>query len=272
MEMDMKTTLYYFTGTGNSLAITKDLAGALENCKLTPMIKMFSAPVLPEADAIGLIFPVYFENLPLIVEEFVRTAGFEKYQYIFGIATHNGSPGNALFNLQQLLHKKGVELAAGFEILMHGNMITMIDYSTQEPEQEKRIRDARLQVKQIAAAIRANKNNPAQVTYRFKAALTGKANYWYSRKIYKGDNKFWKTAQCTQCGICEKICPRESFALSDGIIQLKGPCEQCLACLHWCPKKALQNGRGTIKRRRYHHPDVSVQEMLVARQSRNLYT
>jgi formate hydrogenlyase subunit 6/NADH:ubiquinone oxidoreductase subunit I len=39
-------------------------------------------------------------------------------------------------------------------------------------------------------------------------------------------------------------------------------CEQCLACLQWCPQEAIQHGEKTAKYRRYHHPEVTLKDML----------
>ncbi|MBN1673737.1 MAG: hypothetical protein JXR37_22005 [Kiritimatiellae bacterium] len=39
-------------------------------------------------------------------------------------------------------------------------------------------------------------------------------------------------------------------------------CEQCLACLHWCPQEAIQVGKKTVGRARYHHPDVRARDLM----------
>ena len=47
----------------------------------------------------------------------------------------------------------------------------------------------------------------------------------------------------------------------------KGPewyhrCEQCFACLQWCPSKAIEFGPGMEGKKRYHHPDITVRDMI----------
>ena len=39
-------------------------------------------------------------------------------------------------------------------------------------------------------------------------------------------------------------------------------CEQCFACLQWCPQEAIQYGKKTVKYPRYHHPEVTLKDML----------
>jgi MinD superfamily P-loop ATPase len=34
-----------------------------------------------------------------------------------------------------------------------------------------------------------------------------------------------------------------------------------MACLQWCPVEAIQYGKKTIGRKRYHHPSIAVADM-----------
>jgi flavodoxin len=52
----MKTILYYFTGTGNSLAIAEGLSRQLGDCDLVPVASTTETPtpISPAADRIGI--------------------------------------------------------------------------------------------------------------------------------------------------------------------------------------------------------------------------
>ena len=69
----MKTTIYYFTGTGNSLKAAKDLCEKLNSCELTPIAKFLEMED-PEStsEKIGFFFPLYYSGLPKIVLDFVK--------------------------------------------------------------------------------------------------------------------------------------------------------------------------------------------------------
>jgi hypothetical protein len=41
--------------------------------------------------------------------------------------------------------------------------------------------------------------------------------------------------------------------------------ELCMAFLQWCPKEAIQFEKDSIGRKRYHHPDVKISDVLVNR-------
>ncbi|MDR3121471.1 MAG: flavodoxin, partial [Clostridiales bacterium] len=39
-------------------------------------------------------------------------------------------------------------------------------------------------------------------------------------------------------------------------------CEQCMACIQFCPKRAINYRDKTQKRKRYHHPDITAQDLV----------
>ena len=111
----MKTILYYFTGTGNTLAVARDLAAELGETDLVPIPKLTGPCDVPaDADAVGIAFPVYFLDLPGIVSGFIRNLRFSGTPYVFGIATCGERPGGALFRLREILAGKGQDLSSGF--------------------------------------------------------------------------------------------------------------------------------------------------------------
>lgn len=76
------------------------------------------------------------------------------------------------------------------------------------------------------------------------------------------DKVFQIDENCNGCGICEKVCPRGNLRMKDSVPTWNHKCEQCFACIHWCPQKALQMGEETKGKPRYHHPEVSLKEMI----------
>ncbi len=157
----MKTTIYYFSGTGNSLAVSKDIARELNSrsndTAILPIAKLCSRKSIKiEADTIGIVFPVYCRDIPPIIEEFTKKLELSD-TYIFGIATYNTEAGNALFNLNAILKKMGSRLASGFNISMPGNSVLIIDNTTSVEENEKRFAEEKRKIKTIAEAITSQK-------------------------------------------------------------------------------------------------------------------
>ena len=71
-ENTMKTIIYYFTGTGNSLAAAKRIVSGIGDCDLVPFASLqdTTGDMTPGTDRVGIVCPVYFSGLPVMVAEF----------------------------------------------------------------------------------------------------------------------------------------------------------------------------------------------------------
>jgi flavodoxin len=89
--MGMK--IFYFSGTGNSYVVAKDIAKKV-NAELTPIPKVLAMDKIQiDAESIGIVFPSYLaalSGLPLIVERFVRKIADIESMYIFAVCTCGG--------------------------------------------------------------------------------------------------------------------------------------------------------------------------------------
>ena len=65
--------VFYFTGTGNSLYIAKQLDDV--NYSIPQILKQEKLTF--KEDKIGIVCPVYGHEMPKMVKEFIRKANFE---------------------------------------------------------------------------------------------------------------------------------------------------------------------------------------------------
>ena len=258
----MTTAIYYFSATGNSLTVAKDLAAALDGAEIIPITRALKNNSEQSFDAIGIVYPVYMFGLPLIVRDFLKQIKIKQQTYIFAVATLGGLPGLAHTQTKEILRKRGFSLAAGFSVLMPGNY-TPLYGAIEQGKQEELFKKEKERVKQIAAAVKERKRGIIEE----KPFIF---NFLLNKLLYKGGTKqiplsgknFWVTESCTKCGICSQACPVENIELIDGKPRWLHHCQQCMACLQWCPVEAIQYGKSTLGRKRYRHPAVTVREII----------
>lgn len=258
----MKSEVYYFTGTGNSLVVARDIAKEIDGELISIPYVINKENIAADAEVIGIVFPVYIWGVPLIVKRFVKKIGNLNGKYIFAIATYGGMPAATIKFLEKVIESCGGKLAAGFKVHMPGNYTPMYG-AIAEKKQQKMFNNWRKKVKFIAEYIKSGKqgrkeNNNILVNFIFSNIVYNSAvNY-----IHVMDKEFYADEKCSECGICHKVCPVDNIDMTDGKPSWKGKCEQCFACLQWCPEKAVQFGKSTSKRKRYHHPDIKIQDII----------
>lgn len=262
----MTTIIYTFTGTGNTLAVARLLAEALGDTTIIPITRaMEDSAVPPEADAIGIAFPVHYVDMPTIVQKFVRGLQIHGNPYIFGIATCGRSPGGALYNLDALIKAKGADLSLGAAITMPENFVGPIDLMEPPEKVEGILASGQDRIQEIADAIRMRQESTPEGTNSTPYRVVGSFFRFLATSVYGTPRRLHVTDLCNRCGICARICPTENITVTDTAVTWGSSCTQCYACIHWCPQEAVEIGKRPLGKRRYHHPDVTVAEMMEQR-------
>jgi hypothetical protein len=147
----MKTRLFVYTGTGNSLWVARRLALELKEDAIGS-IPYLSRDLKVEADRVGVIFPVHIWGLPLRVIQFVNHLQVEPETYLFALAVNAGQPAATLLQLQKLMSTRGLSLALGYSIVMPSNYIPWGGPGPIDTQQ-RLIREAQEKVKAIVGPI-----------------------------------------------------------------------------------------------------------------------
>ena len=261
----MKTTLYYFTGTGNSLGAARTLQKNLDNCELKPIAGLCLADkkISAEKDEnIGFVYPMYCAGVPNIVVRFFNLINLKSAGYVFSVITC-GSPvqGSPVKPVSALCEKAGHTLSSSWFVQMPDNYIPMSD-GPSENEQKKIFDAAEKKLASIAESISARENVLDKYT------LVGKLMYLaaykpFMKKIPSIDKKFTRNSHCVSCMTCVKICPVNNITADEGKnLQWQHHCEACLACLQFCPQEAISYEGKSESRRHYHNPSVGIADMI----------
>lgn len=263
------TVIYYFSGSGNSLAAARHLADGL-GAQLEPMAAHpDGVTVPPAADAVGLVFPSHDFQAPAFVQSWLsRITGIDD-RYVFAVMTYGISAGGGLEKLDALLRSRGGKLSAGFAVMMPHNGIG----SRLQPQD---VRESLLEAwrtrRNVIVATIEGRGSPTidrdsailgffrNESWRMLPGLFRYIGVW----LREGERGLFYHADdaCTRCGICVRVCPADNIRM-----EADGPawgerCVSCFACLHWCPQHATHLGTRDLQiDHAYHHPEVSLPEM-----------
>ena len=252
-------TVFYFTSTGNSLAVAKKIGG-----------KLISIPQIIDDDnlyfkddVIGLVFPIYSIGLPKVVLNFLKKATWEA-DYAFAVGTYGRFPGASVRNVQRFIRKRGNRLDYAQHLLMVDNFLPAFEVNSEIAKLPQKKTEENLA--QIVSDIQSRKQLEA------KASLVRRI----ASSIIKGGEKIVlrdKQAQrytvnenCVKCGVCAKVCPAGNISVTDKVV-FGSQCEWCLGCLHHCPKNALHM-KQERSAARWRNPDVSLGEIIAANNRR----
>ncbi|MDD5916278.1 MAG: 4Fe-4S binding protein [Clostridiales bacterium] len=202
--------VYYFSGSGHSFAVAKDISQQLR-CEIAEIGGKNER--ISTGETTIVVFPVYCQNIPNPVKVFLQKT---TSKYIVLIATYGKiSYGNVLYEAQKLVRG---EVIAGACIPI-GHTFLNGDYffdAAVLPPIAERIKSPQ------RAHIPKNRKNPLSNIFPAFRSRIGV--------------KIIKNKRCSNCGICEKNCPAE--AIKNGRINSK--CIRCLRCVTNCPQHALQ--------------------------------
>ena len=255
----MKTIIYYFTGTGNSLYVARGLAALLDDSSLTAISSNIDTDL--SAPVIGIVFPVYLWGIPKMVAQFIeRMKGDIFGKYFFAVATYKSQPGDVIGQLRRKMMQCGMKLSIGFTVPMPGNNIIFYDI---EPTKviESKLNACNKSLTAIAQAVSSKQKTFPRVTCSDRFIKTGLLHPILAGTFDKSDRNFWTEPSCNSCGVCAKVCPSNNISILDGHPVWQNHCQQCLACMHSCPAEAIQYGKTTRGRQRYINPEINTSDL-----------
>ncbi|MBO5699410.1 MAG: EFR1 family ferrodoxin [Bacteroidaceae bacterium] len=244
--------IYYFSGTGNSKHIATHLAGLTHD-----VAQSITDPALqPTTDAtIGLVFPVHAWSAPVIFERFVEhtLAHLVKHAspYVYMVCTCGDDIGMTFEILRKRLKTKGLQLVAGFSLIMPDSYIGLPGFDVNEAHIEKRKVDASVK---LLPAIAEHINNQRHTLQLKRGPFPLTKSYVLRPIFYKwfvGPKLFKTTDACIACGKCAKACPTKNIALNNKRPEWHNNCTNCLACYHVCPKHCIVFGKYSANKGQY---------------------
>ncbi|MDA3948855.1 MAG: EFR1 family ferrodoxin [Spirochaeta sp.] len=265
----MDTTVYYFSATGNSLAVAREIAQRLDAGEAVSIPQAlvdgdgsYDPANLPAVtgEVIGIVCPIYMHNLPHIVARFVQQ--ITAADYLFFVFAGGGELGNGARTVRRLFSRRGLTLDALFNVPMPSNYTPY--GAPDKASRQDQFSAAADAITTIVDTVQSRSPHTDSTGTGFVAThiFPGPLYRLGHRFIPKMDGNFTVDDTCTKCGICRQVCPVGNITLHDGRPVWHHTCEQCFACLQWCPVHAIQYGKKTRGVERYHHPEVNVRDII----------
>lgn len=244
--------IFFFSGSGNSYAIAKQLADKLPGEQVIPLSGFDAFNTCCEQERIGIVFPCYIGKAPKTVVDFKKRliASIDKQKtYVFCVINYANSPAISYLDFEDIAN-------AWFEVKMPENDIV----NSKAPAKEKieqLLTNAEVAVDSFLADIATKKNT---IMYRArpvqKVILKLVSGYMMSNLVGHPE-RFYADEHCTKCKQCTKYCPLKNIGF-ESVPVWGNNCVGCLGCVNRCPSKAIQSGKKTIGKQRYVHPSYDI--------------
>ena len=271
----MNSDIYYFSGTGNSIVVARDITEKI-NGKLIAMTSvMREESVEPAADVVGLVFPVYYATndcgIPLVVGRFVKKLENLGSKYIFAVCTCGYMPGTTIENLRKAITSRGGTLAAGFTVRMSSKKLDEKKLKKMRVKRKRKLeficeyvnahREGKFETRGLLRKIVLAPLRALEKPIFMYRKLSNTSKNSFSELIPLADQSFRTNENCTGCGTCARVCPVNNIKMVNGKPVWLHHCETCYGCYGWCPENAVC-GDIVAYNDWYHNPEVKLSEML----------
>lgn len=246
--------ILFFSGTGNSEYVARRIARITKDnlVSINESIRKNETQILNSSEPWIFVVPTYAWRIPHIVEEWVHKCSFTGNKKAYFVMTCGSETGNAEKYLRKLCEGKQFEYMGCAEIVMPENYITLF----KAPDRNDAIdiiQKADPVITRIAELIQNGHHIDSKKISWSDRLMSGLVN-WIFYPLFVSAKKFYVTADCVGCGICEKKCPLNNIGIKNGKPEWGENCTQCMACICDCPKEAIEYGKRSKGKVRYHCP------------------
>ena len=259
----MKSKIFCFSSTGNSLSTAKRIASGLKDCQVVPINKKTKHINFTGIEKIGFVFPVYAYGMPRTVQEFIANNEFKKDIYYFAVATCGGTPGGTLKKLEKQLEQKGCKLKAGFTVkaeshnLMEANFIMQIMIKIAGPQPKTFLKRS----EKIMETVQNRQEQKIESSFGLANFFGNLIHAQALDQLKDNHSKLYLKNSCSGCNSCLQVCPRNNIKLRNGKPIWLEDCESCFGCLQWCPNQAIGYKGIDERGKRSKNRNISLNEM-----------
>ena len=246
--------ILYFSGTGNSAFVAKQLADALNDTAVNTAEFLREGKRLRFSQPGPYVFvaPVYVAAPPLPFLDFLRGCVFPKGEQAYFVMTCAATYSGCHQFWERFAARKRFHYMGAAKVVMPQNYVIYFRSWTDEKNRES-LRAALPEIARCAELIRMGAPFPERErssgTY-LASRLIVKPYY----RLFIHAKAFRATEKCIGCGKCASVCPLGNISMKDGRPLWGDRCTHCMGCINLCPTEAVEYGARTRGKLRYHGP------------------
>lgn len=185
-------------------------------------------PDIHEEDLVIIAMPVFAGRVPALAVERLKRIQSNHAKCAVVAVYGNRAYDDALLEMQDVATEMGFRVVAAVSAVAEHSIARV--YAAGRPDAEDR--------KELAAFGAAIINKVESADVYKPLALPG------NRPYRAGNTRPFPTAdeQCTDCGICQELCPANAIPAGNLRSVNKKACISCMRCLSVCPTKARNIG------------------------------
>lgn len=244
--------ILYFSATGNSRHLAERLAEQTGDAVLDMGKRIKSNDITPiEADG-RLIFvtPTYAWRIPRIAETWIRAIDFRHADRAWFVMTCGSEIGNAAKYNARLCSEKGMSYMGTAQVIMPENYIAMFRVPGKE-EAAEIVERAELKLADLGSTVSAGIPFRTPRKNLYDRFMSSSVNPLFYRFVIKTD-AFRADERCVSCGKCAALCPLNNIRIENGTPIWGKQCTHCMACIAHCPTQAIEYGKKSAGKPRYH--------------------
>ena len=244
--------ILYFSGTGNSRYVAERIAKALDDelLSMNDRIKAGDHSPVPSDERLVIVTPTYAWRIPRIVRDWLAETGFPGGGQAWFVMTCGSETGNAAGYNHALCQEKQLTYMGTAQIIMPENYIAMFNAPRSE-EARQIVARAEPDMDRAISAIAKGQAFPPPRHNLYDRFMSGPVNPIFYSFFVKA-KAFTASDACTGCGQCVRLCPTNNITVQNGRPVWGGDCTHCMACICRCPAQAVEYGKKSIGKPRYH--------------------
>ncbi len=250
--------IFCFSGTGNSRYIARRFGEALQDTviDLNAKIKAQNNSSIQTGPDVIIVVPTYAWRIPRVVSEWLTKTELTSAERIWFVMDCGSEIGNAAKYNRQLAAQLSLTYMGTAQVVMPENYIAMFG-APEADEAVKIVEKANPDIEAAIARVKERQEFPAPRNNLHDRIMSNLVNPIFYHLIVNADS-FYASEACVGCGQCALKCPMNNIQIQNGKPVWGKKCTHCMACICYCPMKAIEYGRKSVGKPRYHFKEVSL--------------